>query len=221
MEDVDSIKLPHLYIYHGKQLTLPDTHFKNSVGADSIQERTLVQMMYDENNLVIEFECLENPRTFQNNYRENNSAMWNQEVFEIFISPGEDDPSRYMEVEINSNGAIFLAWVNNKDKLGSQLELDFVDVDNSGVKWEVEKDEVEDSWRGSICIPFKLLNNALNEPCQNYRINFFRIISLKDREEEFWSGSAEDCIYACWNSTHSKEQPCFHRTPYFGVLHLV
>jgi len=221
MEDVDSIKLPQLYIYNGKQLTLPETHFKHSVGGDSIEERTLVQVMYDEKNLVVEFECLDNPRTLQNNYRENNTPMWNQEVFEIFIAAGKEDPSEYLELEINPNNALFAAWVKNEDKMGALLELDFVNIEESGLQSEVEIDEKGNSWKGKLIIPFRLISKDSQVPSDSFRINFYRIVSNEDHEEEFWEGTPEDCTYSCWNSTLSPEQPSFHRSPYFGILHLI
>ncbi|MFA8435766.1 MAG: carbohydrate-binding family 9-like protein [Marinifilaceae bacterium] len=221
MEDVDSLKLPQLYIYNGKKLTLPETHFKHSVGGDSIEERTLVQVMYDEEHLVIEFECLDNPRTTQNHYREHNTPMWNQEVFELFIAEGKEDPTRYIELEINPNNALFAAHVSNPDKEGTQLELDFIDIEASGIQSEVEINDKGHSWKGKLQIPFRILGGETEKPSDVYRINFYRIISNQDREEEFWEGSAEDCTYACWNSTLSPEQPCFHRSAFFGVLHLI
>lgn len=221
MEDVDSLKLPNLYIFQEKQLTLPDIHFKHSVGGEPIKERTLVQVMYDKNYIVVEFKCMDNPRVAQNHYRENNTPMWNQEVFEIFLAEGNNDPQRYLELEINPNNALFLGWINNADKLGSELKLDFIDIENSGVKWSVEVDEDDNSWSGVIKIPLEMFNSNIEDISKEYRINFFRIISQVDREEEFWEGTPDDCVYGCWNSTSSPEQPCFHRSSYFGRLHLV
>lgn len=65
--------------------------------------------------------------------------MWNQEVFEIFISPSLNTPTEYVEIEVNSNNALFSARITNPNGKGTENTAMFVDGRANGIQTSVNK----------------------------------------------------------------------------------
>ena len=165
--------------------------------------------------LVVDFELLNDRYLEQNTYTHDNSAMWNQEVFEVFISAGAETPMRYLEIELNPNGALFSAWVTNPDGTGRNNVVDFFAGRNAGIQTSVVKGE--NFWHGKIIIPLSLLGSLQ----EHYRLNFFRIVSLQPHDpESSWSCTAESCAFLAWSPTFSGDVPNFHIPACFGHLNL-
>ncbi len=149
----------------------------------------------------------------QNTYTDDNSAMWNQEVFEVFISAGAETPMRYLEIELNPNGALFSAWVTNLNGTGSNNTVDIFAGRDAGIQTSVVKGE--NSWHGKILIPLSLLGSLQ----EHYRLNFFRIVSLQSHDPtSSWSCTAESCAFLAWSPTLSGNTPNFHVPACFGHL---
>jgi hypothetical protein len=172
-------------------------------------QRTAVKILADEEDLHVQFECLDNPYHSYNTYREHNSDMWNQEVFEVFIAPGSEVPSRYMEIEINPNNALFSAWIDNPD--GVSFGVNFVRPEESGIIHQVAVEG--ESWNGTLKIPFSLIGKS-----DTYRLNFYRIVLKEEPLSKEWVGDTANSDYLCWSATMSGEQPAFHRPARFGTL---
>lgn len=165
--------------------------------------------------ILITFEFFHDPHVEQNTYTHDNSAMWNQEVFEVFISAGAETPMRYLEIELNPNGALFSAWVTNPDGTGRNNVVDFFAGRNAGIQTSVVKGE--NFWHGKIIIPLSLLGSLQ----EHYRLNFFRIVSLQPHDpESSWSCTAESCAFLAWSPTFSGDVPNFHIPACFGHLNL-
>ena len=169
----------------------------------------------DKQIILITFEFFHDPHVAQNTYTHDNSAMWNQEVFEVFISAGAETPMRYLEIELNPNGALFSAWVTNPDGTGRNNVVDFFAGRNAGIQTSVVKGE--NFWQGKIIIPLSLLGSLQ----EHYRLNFFRIVSLQPHDpESSWSCTAESCAFLAWSPTFSGDVPNFHIPACFGHLNL-
>jgi hypothetical protein len=169
----------------------------------------------DKQIILITFEFFHDPHVEQNTYTHDNSAMWNQEVFEVFISAGAETPMRYLEIELNPNGALFSAWVTNPDGTGRNNVVDFFAGRNAGIQTSVVKGE--NFWHGKIIIPLSLLGSLQ----EHYRLNFFRIVSLQPHDpESSWSCTAESCAFLAWSPTFSGDVPNFHIPACFGHLNL-
>lgn len=167
----------------------------------------------DKQVILITFDFFHDPRVEQNTYTHDNSAMWNQEVFEVFISAGAETPMRYLEIELNPNGALFSAWVTNPDGTGSNNLLEFFAGRDAGIQTSVVKGE--NSWHGKIIIPLSLLGSLQ----EHYRLNFFRIVSLQSHDpKSSWSCTAESCAFLAWSPTLSGNTPNFHVPACFGHL---
>lgn len=191
-----------------------DPTFYTSTDGSPVDFQTKVALAYDLNFLKVKFECLQNPFTLENTYREHNSPMYNQEVFEVFIGIGSDDSREYMEVEINPNNAIWVGWISNPD-LGEspQTLVGQVPYKEANIHHRVALGE--NKWSGVLNIPWELIGAG---PKGDFRINFYRIRAKISHSESDWACDAETCDFVCWSSTMSGKEPAFHRPKRFGLL---
>lgn len=203
--------IPEILVNCNETYQVSDGVMYSATDGKDASQQTQIALSADNDGLHINFRCLDNPFTDYNNYLEHNTDMWNQEVFELFISSGEEVPQRYLELEINANNALFTAWVNNPD--GYSLDLEMIPHAESGVRHSVEKSVNE--WSGSFFVPFSLIGKS-----ENYRLNFYRIVLHTQPQGENWVGDVSNSDYLCWNSTLSGEVPAFHRPSRFGLLRL-
>lgn len=209
----EEVFVPYLKINQKSYTLIDDSFFKHSVGGESIKEETLVRLKYDSHFLELKFECRDNPRLDQNSYTEDNTSMYNQEVFEIFISQGESIPEKYLEIELNPNNALFVSRIFNDKK---QFKNDFIDTQSSGIIHEVKQDVENNVWTGYIRIPLNLIGSSeVSE--RIFRVNFYRIISKEDHNSPDWKVDENNATFACWSSTMSKN-PQFHIPSRFGFL---
>ena len=195
--------------------TIIEPYFKNAIGGKDIKQKTIIELSIREKFLEVRFHCLDDPFVDDNYYFENNSAMYNQEVFEVFIAGGTDSPTDYLEIEINPNNAIFIARIHNPDKLGSDLSSEFINPNESGVVYEVHKETW--SWKGYMLIPLSLIHNPGTEKNDQFRFNFYRVILREKQQNKDWKCTSENSIFGCWISTMADE-PTFHRSEYFGLM---
>jgi hypothetical protein len=209
MSSIPSIELSPL-----EWQTLRPEHFWHATNGEAAPQRTEVHLKYDHDALQIRFVCADNPFWAQNTYLAHNTDLWNQEVFEVFLAAGDATPTRYLEVEINPNNALFVGWISNPT-LEAPDQLQFVAYEQAGIGHEVAA--TAHTWSGTLHIPWALLGGIQD----TYRLNFYRVTSLEPHTEHDWAGTPTDCSYTCWSSTHSGEVPRFHRPAYFGVLRLV
>ena len=213
----DLAMVPSLNINKDSFTKIEDVFFKHSVGGKSIVEETEVMVKYDEDFIEIRFECRNNPRIEQNFYTEDNSDMYNQEVFEVFISHGEEASEKYFEIELNPNAALFLAKIFNGFNSDKQFKFELIDIKSSGIEHFVEKDLLNEIWRGHIKIPLELFNID-DLPSNNiFRLNFYRIISKVDQQATDWKVDEHNATFSCWSSTMT-EKPQFHAPERFGFL---
>jgi len=210
------IEVP-VFTIQNKYTKIENPYFNHVMSGMPIKEKTFVSMRYDNDFLEIKFECRNNPRLHQNYYTKDNSYMFHQEVFELFISNGEEAKEHYLEIELNPNNALFLGKITNKYKSDKLFKLDFIDTSTSGIVHTVEKDSKNRVWKGYLKIPVLLLGYPSQTSKNIYRINMFRIISNKDQVDKNWKADPNNATFACWSSpmTH---KPRFHVPDYFGFL---
>ena len=117
-------KSKNINLNKNKWYKLPENHFSHATDGKAAKQATEVKLKFDDQFLYVEFECYDNLFVLQNGYLEHNSEMYNQEVFEIFIASGKEIPLRYLEIEINPNNALFVAWIENETgEAPSKLEF--------------------------------------------------------------------------------------------------
>jgi Carbohydrate-binding family 9 len=206
---MDNIK--SIVLKKNEWFTLKESQFYHATNGKKANQITEVKLKADDRFLYIEFVCKNNPFVNQNSYLEHNSEMWNQEVFELFIANGDKTPKKYLEIEINPNNALFVAWVENKT--GERPDsLLFIDHTNAGILHGVQKST--DSWNGFMHIPIGLMTNKSDV----YRLNFYRVVSKESNKNPNWKCNLENSDFICWSPTHSGTDPRFHRPEAFGLL---
>lgn len=201
LQDSDAKHLIHSPFYHATDGTEADF-------------RTEVEVSYDKEYLKVEFVCRDNNFTSENTLTEHNQPLYNQEVFEIFIGLGKDDPKEYLEIEINPNNALWIGEISNPD-LGESLQniVRQFTPEEAGIAHKVSL--VENTWSGYLHIPWKFIGDDKDG---NYRINFYRIRSRVSHPNSDWECDVKTCDFVCWQSTLSGENPAFHRPKRFGYL---
>ena len=163
--------------------------------------------------LQITFEFLNDDYVAQNNVTQDNAPLWRQEVFELFLAAGTDDPADYVELQVNPNGALFSARVSNPDGKGTANSLDFFDGRQAGIRTTVTKEEA--AWGGTITLPLSILGSLQD----HYRLNFFRIVSLQSHDPAGqWACTGTTCAFLAWSPTVSGASPAFHVPARFGHL---
>ncbi|WP_062060366.1 carbohydrate-binding family 9-like protein [Aquimarina longa] len=218
LTDTDSTtELPVLKINKKEFSEIDNLYFNHAVGGMPIQEETLVSMKYDDDFLEIKFECRNNPRLDQNYYTKDNSWMFRQEVFELFISKGKEAQEHYIEIQLNPNNALFIGKVNKRYKSDNAYKLQLIDVHESGIAHTAEKDIENNLWKGYLKIPLKLLDYPKTTVNNIFRLNMFRVISNVDHIDKDWIATVESATFACWSSPMTTK-PQFHAPEYFGFL---
>lgn len=204
-----------IQLIEDKWFTLPTSHFRFATNGSKASQITNLSLKYDQSHLYIRFECHDNPFINQNSMTEHNEPLYNQEVFEVFISTGIADSDTYLEVEINPNNALWIGKIFNKDlgKTG-ELHTTMIPQYEANIIHSVEKEI--DSWSGILEISWRLVG----EKTDVYRINFYRIVAKKSQAELDWQCTPENSDFTCWWPTMSGEEPAFHRPKKFGVLRL-
>jgi len=206
------LTMPEIVIERSQKAVI-GPYFKHVVGGQDIKQKTIIELSVRDEFLKIEFQCLDDIFVDDNFYFGDNTPMWNQEVFEVFIAYGKHDPMDYLEIEINPNNAIFIARIKNPDLFGSALSSEFINPIESGIVSEVNKEI--GSWSGYLLLPFSLIPGIEIE--NQFRINFYRIILQEKQSNKDWKCSLDNSIFACWSSTMADE-PAFHRSKYFGLM---
>ncbi|AIT08819.1 hypothetical protein LO80_01725 [Candidatus Francisella endociliophora] len=143
---------------------------------------------------------------YQNDNTTNNSELYDQEVFEVFIHSGDKVSNQYFEFELNPNAALFNAYIKKAGKEAYFLDASSQSNDKTTkhttynkLAWQVTKDSQKGSFSGELFIPYSLINKS-----QCYRANFLRIASYTDHsEEKNWKCNINTCSYLAFNPTYS------------------
>ena len=138
-------------------------------------------------------------------HREHDAPLWEEDVFEVFLAPGEEAPRRYFELEVNPLGAVFDARVDSPELRRASMRVDTA-WDCPGLRTRVSGHPGR--WSADLRIPFVALCDG--DPPPRWRANFYRI----DRGA---SEGAEPDEFSAWSPTLI-DPPDFHVPERFGIL---
>lgn len=208
--------LPAIILLKNKTSTISKPFF-HSVGGKPIEEKTIINMNYDDSCLYINFECFDDTWAGFNTLTEESRTLSTLEVFEIFISNGAEAPEHYFEVQVNPNNAIFLAKISNRYKTDKRYNYERLNPKEAGVYHAVSRNVENKKWEGTIQLPLLLLNGTGKTIDDTFRLNMYRIILNKKPENRNWICTPENSTFACWSATMTSV-PQFHVPEKFGYL---
>lgn len=206
----------------GSLVTIANNFALTTTGTLMPDYGTVVKLSYDHktNALTVYFTNTNDTYLTQNQYTENNSDMWNQEVFEMFITAEDTKiPRNYIEIEINPNNALYASLIRNPNGKGTENQHLYLDATRNGMTHAITT-KTANSWSGYITFPLEQLGDIK----KSYRINFFRVVSKESHAldpKNFWACTTTNCVYLAWSPTMSKPIPAFHIPKYFGRLNIV
>lgn len=166
---------------------------------------TRVEVAWDEAHLSVAFDCTDDDAW--TTFTERDAPLWQQEVVELFLAPGDAVPTEYFEFEISPAGVLFDARVINPhgDRIGMTVDTAW---DCPGIDWRVAATGGRANWRAELAISWRGLELAAAPAA--LRANFYRIERPRGGEPEF----------SCWSPTLTSPAD-FHRPGRFGVLDLI
>jgi len=175
-------------------------------GGGAPAQATVVRLCRDEEALHVRFDCED--RDAWGTYRKRDEPLWQEEVVEVFLAPGEADPVHYAELEVSPLGVVFDARIHNPTSLRKDMTAD-VAWDCPGLRWETGRGAIREDWWAELSIPWKEVAGAADPP-RIWRANFYRVDRPRD------GGAAE---FSAWSPTFTRPAD-FHKPGRFGVLEL-
>jgi hypothetical protein len=174
---------------------------------DPAQQQTITRLCYDETALYLRFDCED--RDIWGTFTRRDEPIYDEEVVELFIAPGEAVPTQYAEFEVSPNGVLFDAWVNNPHSRRSDMVIDTA-WDCPGLRWAAGRDDAAGKWWAVLVVPWRdLISQSTTTAVLPllWRANFYRIERPRDGEVE----------YSAWSPP--LVQPAdFHKPASFGTL---
>jgi len=164
-------------------------------------QATAVRIAHDVDALLLRFDC--HDRDIWATHTCRDAPLWEEEVVELFVAPGEGDPAEYVEIEVNPLGTVFDARVANPHGRRDSMRVD-PSWNAAGLVAAVDRPS-PGAWRTAIAIPWRDL--CAGAPPRVWRANFFRIERPRDADPEF----------SCWSPTLA-DPPDFHKPAFFGRL---
>ena len=172
---------------------------------------TTVRVAHHGERLDVRFDCID-PDPWST-FEHRDDPLWEHEVVELFLAPGDHDPRRYVEFEVSPNGVLFDAIVDNPDGKRATLRVDPAwDCPDVRVETGRAGDGDLAGWWAELSVPLVPVLAALGAfgSPRGWRANFYRI----DRPR---AGGADE--FSAWSPT-GRRPPDFHVPSRFGSLRL-
>lgn len=173
-------------------------------GSGAPEQATVVRLCWDDEALHVRFECED--RDAWGTFQRRDDPLWQEEVVEVFLAPGEADPVRYAEIEVSPLGVLFDAWIHNPTSRRADMTADLA-WDCPGLRWQVGRGAERQDWWAELSIPWEPLGSV--DPPRLWRANFYRVERPRDGAPEF----------TCWSPTLTSPAD-FHKPARFGILEL-
>lgn len=173
---------------HGR--SLPRQSVRARVGADA-------------RALYVRFECED--REPWSTMRHRDDPIYEEEVVEVFLAPGAEDPRAYFEYEVSPAGVLFDARIENPQGRRADMKI-LTGWDCEEIGWGAGI--VPGGWWAVLALPWASMLRGAPMPAL-WRANFYRI----DRP----TGSPPE--YSAWSPTLA-DPPDFHLPARFGTLEL-
>jgi hypothetical protein len=177
--------------------------FRLADGSGPALQQTTARLCHDGTAIYVRFDC--DDHDIWGTYEQRDDPIYDEEVVEVFISPGPETPTRYYELEVSPNGVLFDVLIDNPTSQRADLQTDFT-WDCPGLRWWASRDDRAGRWWALLAIPWAAIGPP-GAPQRLWRANFYRI--------ERPRGAAPEC--RCWSPTWTTPAD-FHKPAYFGTL---
>jgi len=174
-------------------------------GSGEAIQQTVMRVCYNQQALFVRFDCAD--RDIWGTGTKRDDPIYDEEVVEVFIGPGEATPVDYYEFEVSPNGVMLDLTVHNPDSSRATIKLDAT-WDCPELQWFAERDDANQRWWAVMVLPWASIG-APGELPKRWRANFYRIERPRDSEPE----------YSCWSPTMT-EPADYHKPGYLGLLEL-
>lgn len=174
-------------------------------GSGPAGQGTVIRVCGDAQALYVRFDC--DDRDIWGTYTQRDEPIYDEEVVELFIAAGENDPIRYFEFQVSPNGVLFDARIVNPTSERRDLAVD-VAWDCPGIRWHAQRDDQAQHWWAALAIPWVSISPS-GPLSAVWRANFYRIERPRDAAPEF----------SCWSPTMT-DPADFHKPGRFGTLEL-
>lgn len=175
-------------------------------GRGRAEQQTTVRIAYDADLFYVRFDC--DDRDIWGKATARDSAIYDEEVVELFIAPGDAAPTYYYEFEVSPLGTLLDLDVHSPHLERKGIQTNFA-WDCPGLQWSVERNDANNHWRAYLVVPWQSIGAARDDLATSWRANFYRIERPHGQPPEF----------SCWSPTMS-DPADYHRPRYFGHLRL-
>jgi hypothetical protein len=201
------------------------------LNGNSSKNKTYATLSYNDFGLIVNFVSSPTLNTIgENPMLKCNADLWEQEVCEIFIRPSNSDPEKYLEVEINPFGYLWVGMDTNKgcNRSGEDSLINkMIDCKESNIQSYSKLDTTNNLWSSQLIIPWKFLHYQFNikgniHPSQNakmrkWMINMFCVRMNKHSKK---CDTIHDCEFTALFPTKQYNPPNFHSCSAFEEFEL-
>jgi hypothetical protein len=178
------------------------TPFILADGSGPAAQQTEARLCADARALYLRFDCAD--RDIWGTFYRRDAPIYDEEVVELFLSPGPEAPTDYFEFEVSPDGVLLDARIHNPAGRLAGIQPDFAwDAD---VTWLARRDDVDGRWLAILVVPWAWVADGPPPPV--WRANLTRIERPRD-------GSPAE--FSCWSPTLA-DPADFHRPERFGTL---
>lgn len=203
---------------------------------DQITRPTRAKMLWDDQHLYFAFVC-QDPDMWTL-YNEEDQALWDEEVVEVFIDP-DGDAKNYLELEVNPrNVKVDLCIHTLKPEWDSSIPWDIAGLQSAVQPYGTVDDSLnaDQGWTVEIAIPYSAMAKDIKGGSQpklgdSWRLNLYRIERKAGRQvrseivQSKGQKSArldslnkiynDETEYTAWSETYNRG---FHDPARFGIV---
>ena len=140
-------------------------------GSAAAIQKTVARVCFDSDSLFVRFDCQD--RDIWGTYTQQDDPIYDEEVVEVFLAPGQDTPVDYYELEISPNSVLLDVKIHNPGGGRDAMLADFA-WNCPGLRWAAYRDDAGQSWWAALAIPWVSVGVSKALP-RVWRANLYRI----------------------------------------------
>jgi len=186
---------------------IPGQHLVRAIDGGPAEQPTTVRAAWNEEGLHVRFECWD--RHAWGTMTRRDDPIFQEEAVELFLAPGIEAPSVYLEFEVSPLGVLWDGRIHNPTSRRAEMVSDAT-WDCPGIRWDTGRLGTErQDWWAELVLPWAGISPGISPPPSLWRANFYRI--------ERPAGAAPE--FTAWSPTLVTPAD-FHKPARFGSLAL-